>query len=536
MNHEYPLVGVSHMCVITVDTDSDSNVRNSIAELQTRLYEYTDLTSRRSNLVCYDDEANPEDFDIVVSEKKGKAINYTGIINYLGWKGYVIQIGKGVIDCYKYNFETGCYDSIEKENIYFDISQAVQSIEEHPELPASFVTKMNNIVLPNLPKVEEIVKTDEFRKMEKFYTDGEVIPFQNGWYSLRYNALLPKTSCIFNQSIIHADFNPKALENTIGEKYREMMTDDCTYEYLFEQLGYAAYATKKTKVPTITLLYGTGANGKSIVINALERIVGKENISTVGLEEMTNPHTTAQCEGKKLNLVMDAGAGYNNTTFTQISAVSKFLKMATSYETQIVNPKYKPAHSAVLCAKFVFASNNYLNLGDTSGGMSRRFKAVPFTKRFKEDNDLATRFEGKDETDWFAMRCLLGLMAIHHNAMNGEEFVADTPLRGEYIECQPSKDCITTMLAGMNITYDFLANYLGLDISNTDAVRDYLINENPFDEDAYHDLQSYAVDVGRKKISLATFNKDLELFGVKCVRTTTRNSIGYNHEFIIKLL
>lgn len=518
------------------DSCNESSIRESVVELQNRLNGYSDLTGAYKNLVCYDNDISPKDFDLVAASDKKLEINYTGIVNYLSWIGVIKDKRRGYSNFYMYDFETGSYDAISKEYLFDLICDAILSYDIHPDIPANFKSKLEGNVYPAMGSIETITKTGEFKEIEQYYTDGEVIPFQNGWYSIRHNVLLPKTSCIFNTAVIHADFDPTALNNSIGERYREMMSDDCTYEYLFEQLGYAAYATEKTLVPTITLLYGTGANGKSVVMDSLERIVGRENISAIGLEEMTDPHACAQCEGKRLNLVMDAGAGYNNTTFTQISGVSKFLKMATSYETQFVNQKYKPTHAAVLCAKFVFASNNYLNLGDTSGGMNRRFKAIPFTRRFEEDMELANRFKGKEETDWFAMRCLLGLMMLHHNAMNGGEFVPNSPLKGQYIECEQSKECKTAMLAGMNITYDFLANYLGLDVTDYDAVRDYLIHEDPFEEDAYHDLQSYAVDVGRKKISLATFNKDLEIFGVKCARITTRDSIGYGHRFIIKLL
>ena len=426
---------------------------------------------------------------------------------------------------------SGYYEPISEEWFMEELIRTIKNnYEELRQMPTQFKTHVQLDVIPFIPSDKEIIKSDEYKKMEILYEDGEVIPFKNGFYSVRYNRFLPRTSFKFVLNPLCVNFNPDALDCDIAEKYREMMDDDCTFEYLFELMGYSMYATKFI-IPTYAVLYGSGANGKSIVVDTVSRIIGESNISRVSLEDMTNPHIVAQAENKRANIVVDAGAGYRDSAFKSISAVPSFMKTASAGERWTFNPKFKMPHSGIAPSKFIFASNNFLNLGDSSDGTNRRLHAIPFNKTFAEDFSLVQRFKGQRETEWFAMRALVSFRNIIHNAMNGDEDMPDAQLKGAYITCDSGKSTKLEMIIANSVVEDFLYNELNLNVMNKDEVRAGLIGY----EDMYEELRQYCDEIGRKCISQTKLTQHLKSHYKLVNKRTTYMDCGIRkHKYIIQ--
>lgn len=481
------------------------------------------------------DEIRIIDYGVVYEDHGKPAISYSALCAYVCDAGYV----KFVTDessvsytLYHFSMKTGYYQMISVEKFYDNLIRDIKyNYPDLEQMPTKFKTHVDLDVLPFIPTTEEIIKPKDFETLEILYEDGEVIPFKNGFYSVRYNRFLPRTSYKFVMNPLCVDFNPDALDCDIEDRYFEMIEDECRFEYMFELIGYSLYATKFI-IPTYMVLYGSGANGKSIVIDTISRILGEGNISRVSLEDMTNPHIVAQAENKRVNIVTDAGAGYRESAFKSISAVPSFMKTASAGELWMFNPKYKAPHAGVAPSKFIFASNNFLNFGDASDGTNRRLHAIPFNKTFAEDFSLVQRFKGDEETQWFAMRALIAFKNMIHRAMNGAEYEQDVQLKGQYIECETSKDTKVEMIVANSIVEDFLYNELEINILDKEEVRKALEGQ----EDLYSHLKVYCDEVGRKCISQTKFTQHLKSqYKLNNTRTSYMDGVLIKHKYIIKL-
>lgn len=490
----------------------------------------SDIELQSGRIICTE-QTSILDYDVVVENNGKHYIDYTSLSDYVRASGYVKGTFNEVTSfftLYKFDRTKGYYRELSEGRFMYDLIILIKS--NYPQLrqmPTQFKTHINLDIVPFIPTIDEIEKTEEYLTLEILYTDGEVIPFKNGFYSLRYNRFLPRTSCKFIQNPLNVEFNPDALKNDIGERYMQMMDDEISFEYLFQQLGYAMYASAFV-YPTYTLLYGGGANGKSIIIDAISRIVGVQNISRISLEDMTNQYIVAESENKMLNLVADAGSGYRDSAFRSISAVPAFMKTASAGEPWTFNPKHKQPHQGIAPSKFIFASNNYLNLGDSSDATNRRMHAVPFNRTFEEDYALILRFRGAEETEWFAMQALISFKNMIHNAMKGDENIPFAPIKGKYIECDVGSDTKIEMMVNNNIVDDYISNVLEIDILNKEAVRDGLDGM----ENVYADLKSYCDEIGRKAVSQTRMTQYLKAkFDLKNARTSyiDKNEVCYKY-------
>ena len=494
-----------------------------------------DVEANSNRILTDINEIRIIDYGVVYEDNHKPNISYSAISAYVCDAGYVKMVtddSSASYTLYQFNMKTGYYQAISVEKFYENIIRDIKyNYPELEQIPTKFKTHMELDVLPFIQTVDEIIKPKDFESLEILYNDGEVIPFKNGFYSVRYNRFLPRTSYKFVLNPLSVDFNPEALDSDICDKYFEMIDDECCFEYMFELIGYSLYATKFI-IPTYMVLYGSGANGKSIVIDTISRILGESNISRVSLEDMTNPHIVAQAENKRVNIVTDAGAGYRESAFKSISAVPSFMKTASAGELWMFNPKYKAPHAGVAPSKFIFASNNFLNFGDSSDGTNRRLHAIPFSKTFQEDFALVQRFKGDEETEWFAMMALIAFKNIIHRAMKGAENETGMQLKGEYIKCDTGKSTKVDMIVANSVVEDFIYNVLEVNILDKDAVRKALDGY----EDLYWELKTYCEEVGRKCISQTKLTQHLKSqYKLINTRTSYMDGVDIKHKYVIKL-
>ena len=479
-----------------------------------------------------------------VTEDSGKLkINYAEITRYMrddyfvGRSNVIDGRHRGAIQrIYVYSDSQGVYIPFDTEDI---VSMCIHLIHKQYKdclIPANFDSMIRMNVIPSLPLIEDIVITPEFEKMRTLYTDGEVIAFKNGYYSLRYDMLLPPTPCIFKTSALQVNYNPINMNHPIEKYYREMFDDDDTYKYFFELVGYTLYASTFF-IPTYFVMYGeSGSNGKSAAVNAIMRIVGKNNYSQVTLEGMANDHVAASMEDKAMNILSDSSTGAHESAFKSVSAVPSCMKTSSSGESIEINPKYKQPHIGFLSPKFVFASNVFLNLGDTTGGAQRRLQAVPFNKTFKENRTIAELFKEESAIEWFALEALNGFRRFINNAMHGKEYEPGMKLTGEYSECVCAYQTKTDMMVFSNIIDDYLYNVLELDIMDKQQVHDSLLNRERFETDfeAYKELKAYADEIGRPCSSQTRFTQYMKKFGLKYTRVHTSSFGKSDYMYVFK--
>jgi P4 family phage/plasmid primase-like protien len=138
-------------------------------------------------------------------------------------------------------------------------------------------------------------------------------------------------------------------------------------EFVREWFGYAV--TGDVSQQKFLIVVGQGGNGKKVLLEALEGLVGAENCSAVALEDFKSEFHLSETLGKSLNIV------------SEIGDVQKLpegrLKAFVSGDKMSFNRKYRDPVSVCPTARLVFATNEVPRFSDRSEGVWRRLIILP---------------------------------------------------------------------------------------------------------------------------------------------------------------
>ncbi|MYN30292.1 DNA primase family protein [Duganella levis] len=159
-------------------------------------------------------------------------------------------------------------------------------------------------------------------------------------------------------------------------------------EFLQEWMGYLLLPSNKFE--RFLWLTGAGANGKSVLLEVMANLVGRENTTWAHLDRLNRTAVRATLEGKMLNISTEMNADG--------TLVDGHLKSITSGEPIDAEPKYKDPYSFIPTVKLVAATNHLPRLKDTSGGFARRACILAFNKVFspeERDANLSQTLTGE---------------------------------------------------------------------------------------------------------------------------------------------
>lgn len=172
-------------------------------------------------------------------------------------------------------------------------------------------------------------------------------------------------------------------ECPLWQKFLDQMLPDAeSQEMLAEYIGYCF--THNLNLEKMLVLYGNGSNGKSVVLDVIEALVGGRNVSNVGLADLTKDNEQrSQLENKLVNISHESDEELSTSV----------LKTIVSGEPVIVRQLYVGTHSMKNYAKLI-TSFNSLPKAEATHGFYRRFKILEFKVTIAEskaDTDLAKK-------------------------------------------------------------------------------------------------------------------------------------------------
>ena len=131
------------------------------------------------------------------------------------------------------------------------------------------------------------------------------INFQNGMYDVRRNIMFKHSPKTYSINQIPHSYNPEASYTGIEiEKFlRFAIPNEDDREMLLEYIGLCM--TTDTSQQKMLVIQGEGGTGKSTLINLIQDIVGKKNISNVSLTELQQRFKPIMMMGKLLNSCAD---------------------------------------------------------------------------------------------------------------------------------------------------------------------------------------------------------------------------------------
>jgi P4 family phage/plasmid primase-like protien len=252
------------------------------------------------------------------------------------------------------------------------------------------------------------VALERFKEEQNY----RIINFYNGTAYL-YNS----GKLVFRASHLRADamtsmlpisYNPEAKAKKWSRFLSDVLPDKTEQNALMEFVGYCFLNTHSFQ--KFLFLLGSGANGKSIVLNVIKKFFGAEMTSNVDLQSLFS-HELIGIENKYINI----GSEINPKGLDKGQIEN--LKKLTAGESTQVNPKNLSPYdiSGSEIPKFIFSGNNKPQ-GNLDGGLFRRMLLLTFDRVITKEEriqSLENRFE--DEMSGIFNLAMEGLARLLKN-------------------------------------------------------------------------------------------------------------------------
>jgi putative DNA primase/helicase len=216
------------------------------------------------------------------------------------------------------------------------------------------------LVLGNLPKPEQS-------------KDVVLVSLKNGVFEIspiKQELRLPKREDFMTYQLPF-EYNPAAKAPMFQEYLDKVQPDKSRQNILSEYLGYVFIKTENLKLEKVLLLYGGGANGKSVFFDIVSALFGKENVSNYALQSLTNENGGAH-RAKIANTLINYASEISG------KLESSIFKAMASGEPIEARPLYAQPFLISNYAKLIFNCNELPKDTEQSHAYFRRFLIVPF--------------------------------------------------------------------------------------------------------------------------------------------------------------
>lgn len=226
---------------------------------------------------------------------------------------------------------------------------------------------------------EAKLKRTNLRDPDWYQAEG-FVNFENGVLNLEDMILRPSSQEYGFKYVLPFNYDPLASCPRF-EKFLEEVTlgQEELSNVLVEFMGYALLGIDPAVGQKALILHGEGSNGKSVFIEILRQLAGKNNYSTLSMgNEINKLENRYQLSGKLFNVSEETPSG-------AMMDSSIFKALVSGGEVQ-ARKLYCDSYSMKNYAKIIMACNTLPTINDLSHGMIRRLLIVPFDALFTEKN------------------------------------------------------------------------------------------------------------------------------------------------------
>ena len=202
----------------------------------------------------------------------------------------------------------------------------------------------------------------------------EYIAVENGlldvhvYLHARPNVLRPHTPEWFTPVCLPYAFDPAAACPRWTDFIEWMFKKDTELiQFVQEWFGYCLVVDHSQH--TFVMVVGDGANGKSVMLDTLKNVVGRENCSSVALESFEGRFDLSMTIGKLVNICAEVG---------DVAKLPEGKPKAfVAGDTMTFDRKHRDPLQVNPTARLVFATNKLPQFADRSEGIWRRFVPLP---------------------------------------------------------------------------------------------------------------------------------------------------------------
>lgn len=213
----------------------------------------------------------------------------------------------------------------------------------------------------------------------KRQADPRFIRFKNGVLDIDTGKLVdnPNNYLILNE--IPHNWNPKAKSEIVDSAFQRIaQNDEAVIANLWEMFGLALY--RGHDVSRMILLQGSGANGKSTLLDMLRHMLGENNCFSLSVCDLGEKFQLVPAMGKLALIGDDISNDYVNGKACAV--MKKFVTGDT------VNDQYKGGATFQFkpYATLIYSCNEIPKFADGTYGFERRIHPIPLLARFTPSN------------------------------------------------------------------------------------------------------------------------------------------------------
>ena len=312
--------------------------------------------------------------------------------------------------------------------------------------------------------------------------------FKNGTYNIKTGELKPHDikDYILQSQEYAIDPDDRTYPIKTVTWLNDLTGDKDSVIYLMELIGYCFYRSY-APFQCITILQGSGENGKSTFLNILTKILGQNNVSNMTLQDLGNKQNrfaSSNLYQKLANLFADIDAEFIKST--------GLLKALTGGDRLSAEQKGKDAFMFINFAKLIFSANELPPFSDFTVGFNRRLYVVPFDcvidEAFKQKHDLKAI---EDEIPLFTVEC----MQAFYEALQ----------RGELTVSAKMKEAKDKWLKESNHVLRFIEELCDVDMESKEGDSSKMI---------YEEYRDFCYRESLRELSQPRFTKQLEKMGI----------------------
>lgn len=225
--------------------------------------------------------------------------------------------------------------------------------------------------------------------------DTVLINLQNGTFEIspQGTKLRPFDRSDFITYQLPFEYNPQAKAPLFEAYLNKVLPDPECQRVLAEYLGFVfiKHGSNALKEEKALILYGTGANGKSVFFEVVNALLGTDNVSSYSLQSLTNDngYFRAKLANKLVNYASEINGNLEASIFKQLVS-GEPVEARLPYGQPFILKQY---------AKLIFNCNELPKDVEHTNAYFRRFLIIPFDVTIPEqeqDKNLHTKIIEKE--------------------------------------------------------------------------------------------------------------------------------------------
>ncbi len=217
--------------------------------------------------------------------------------------------------------------------------------------------------------------------------ENTLINLENGTLNIGDSTTLKEHNPTdFLTYLLPYEYSPEATAPRFMKYLGEVLPDPSAQNVLAEFLGYVFIKNSNLKLEKALLLYGSGANGKSVIFDIVKALQGNDNLSSYSLSSLTDNsgYYRAEIANKLVNYASEINGNLEAARFKALVS-GEPIEARRPYGTAFILEDY---------ARLIFNTNELPRDVEHTQAFFRRFLILPFIVTIpeeKQDSELAKK-------------------------------------------------------------------------------------------------------------------------------------------------